>query len=74
MPSLRKKKRIGFGRIGPECNRLDEIVKAVVSTVPGEIRTLAMVDQMFEGLIKHQIGNEGSTVKNFLVQATDVFV
>ncbi|GLJ25758.1 hypothetical protein SUGI_0493170 [Cryptomeria japonica] len=51
----------------------DEILKAVVTTVPGEIRTLAMVDQMFEEL-KQQIGIEGSAVENFLAQATDVYV
>ncbi|GLJ25767.1 hypothetical protein SUGI_0493290 [Cryptomeria japonica] len=37
----------------------DEIMKAVVSTVPGEIRTLAMVDQ---------IDNEESAVENFLAR------
>ncbi|GLJ25762.1 hypothetical protein SUGI_0493220 [Cryptomeria japonica] len=51
----------------------DEILNAVVTTVPGEVRTLAMVDQMFEEL-KQQIGNEGSAVEKFLAQATDVCV
>ncbi|GLJ25755.1 hypothetical protein SUGI_0493130 [Cryptomeria japonica] len=59
--------------VDPILSRDKIILNAVVSTVPGEIRTLAMVDQMLQGL-KHQIGNEGSAVKSFLEQATDVYV
>ncbi|GLJ25771.1 hypothetical protein SUGI_0493340 [Cryptomeria japonica] len=51
----------------------DKILKAVVTTVPGEIRTLAMVAQQLEGL-KHQIGIEGSAVDYCVAQARDICV
>ncbi|GLJ25761.1 hypothetical protein SUGI_0493210 [Cryptomeria japonica] len=52
---------------------VDEIVKAVVSTVPGDFRALAMVAQQLEGL-KHQIGSEGSAVEYCAAQARDICV
>ncbi|GLJ25759.1 hypothetical protein SUGI_0493190 [Cryptomeria japonica] len=51
----------------------DEILEAVVNTIPGDMRTLAMAAHQAEGL-KQWIGNEGWAVEYSATQARDACV
>ncbi|KAH9311047.1 hypothetical protein KI387_026082 [Taxus chinensis] len=51
----------------------DEILQAVVSTVPGDVRTFVMAAKQVEGL-KHWVGSEGWAVQYSATQARDACI